>query len=87
MAAWNIAAACEARRLYGDQNDDLWKGPGTVVKGQQIPADEAERLALTDLAKRVRAFVSVMKPEHREAADALVKKLDEQTALVAAKKE
>lgn len=27
LAIWNLAAATEAQRLYGDACDDLWKGP------------------------------------------------------------
>lgn len=31
-AIWNLSAACEMLRLYGEINDDLWKGPQQTGK-------------------------------------------------------
>ena len=36
MATWNMAVACEMQRLFGDENDDLWKGlPKTVSPSKE----------------------------------------------------
>lgn len=36
LAIWNLSAACEALRLYGEVNDDLWKGPGSAKKPEEV---------------------------------------------------
>jgi len=34
LAIWNLSAACECLRIYGEGNDDTWKGPSAPRGGK-----------------------------------------------------
>lgn len=82
-AIWNLSTACENLRLYGDRNDDLWKGPGTARA--QLSIDAAELIQLRSLLTRTEATISKYKDADRARAEKLIAHLASEIATLEGK--